>query len=64
MTEMVGKGGSEVAGVVIDPVMRVGIFFENGVIIALATVAAVLLSGLYPAWKAGRVAPTESIKLV
>jgi ABC-type lipoprotein release transport system permease subunit len=64
MTEMVGKGGSEVAGVVIDPVMRVGIFFENGVIIACATVAAVLLSGLYPAWKAGRVAPTEAIKLV
>ena len=64
MTSMVGKGGGEVAGVVIDPIMKVGIFFENGVIIACATVAAVLLSGLYPAWKAGRVAPTESIKLV
>ncbi len=64
MTAMVGKGGSEVAGVVIEPVMKVGLFFENGVIIACATVAAVLLSGLYPAWRAGRVSPVESIKLV
>jgi len=64
LSTMVGKGGSEVAGVVIDPIMKVGLFFENGMTIACATVAAVLLSGLYPAWKAGRVAPTESIKLV
>ncbi len=64
LSSMVGKQGSEVAGVVVDPIMRVGIFFEHGVIIAAAVVAATLLSGLYPAWRAGRVAPVESIKLV
>jgi ABC-type lipoprotein release transport system permease subunit len=61
---MVGKGGSEVAGVVIDPIMKVGIFPENAALIATAAVLATLISGLYPAWKAGRVAPVESIKLV
>ena len=63
-SSMVGDRGTEVAGVVVEPIMRVGIFFEHGVIIAAAVVAATLLSGLYPAWRAGRVAPVESIKLV
>ena len=32
--------------------------------LALAVLAATLLSGLYPAWRAGRVEPVDSIKLV
>lgn len=64
MSGMVGKQGSEVAGVVVEPIMRVGIFPENAALILLAAVAATLISGLYPAWKAGRVEPVESIKLV
>jgi ABC-type lipoprotein release transport system permease subunit len=64
ISELVGENGSQVAGVVMDPVLRVGIFPEHLLAIALAAVAATLLSGLYPAWKAGRVAPVESIKLV
>jgi ABC-type lipoprotein release transport system permease subunit len=61
---MVGEGGSEVAGVAIEPIMYVGIFPEHAVAIALAALAATLFSGLYPAWRAGRVVPVESIKLV
>jgi len=61
---MVGKGGSEVAGVVIDPILHVAIFPENVVVIGLAVILATLLSGLYPAWRAGRVVPVEAIKLV
>jgi ABC-type antimicrobial peptide transport system permease subunit len=64
MSHMVGKSGSEIAGVVIDPIMRVGIFPENAVIILLAALLATLLSGLYPALKAGQVEPVASIKLV
>lgn len=56
--------GTEVAGVSMGSVMRVDIYLENLVMIAVAALAATLLSGLYPAWKAGHVAPVEAIKLV
>ncbi len=56
--------GVEVAGVGMNPIMYVRIFPENAVIIAALVVMATLFSGLYPAWRAGRVAPVESIKLV
>jgi ABC-type lipoprotein release transport system permease subunit len=64
MSAMVGEGGTDVAGVGIDPIMRVGIYLENAVTIAAAALLATLLSGLFPAWRAGRVVPVESIKLV
>ncbi len=63
MSQMVQKG-VEVAGVGMDPIMYVAIFPENAVIIAVIVVLATLVSGLYPAWRAGRVVPVESIKLV
>ncbi len=61
---MVGEGGSDVAGVVIDPIMHVQIYPENALFIAGAVVLATMLAGLYPAWRAGRVEPVEAIKLV
>jgi ABC-type lipoprotein release transport system permease subunit len=59
-----GVAGTEVAGVAMTDVMRVGIFPENAVMIAAAAVLATLLSGVYPAWSAGRVVPVEAIRLV
>jgi ABC-type lipoprotein release transport system permease subunit len=59
-----GVAGTEVAGVAMTDVMRVGIFPENAVMIAVAAVLATLLSGIYPAWSAGRVVPVEAIRLV
>lgn len=56
--------GAEVAGVGFEPILRVGIYPENLAIIAFAVVAATMLAGLYPAWRAGRVVPVETIKLV
>jgi ABC-type lipoprotein release transport system permease subunit len=44
--------------------MYVGIFPENLALIVFAVLAATLLSGVYPAWKAGRVEPVESSRLV
>ena len=56
--------GAEVAGVAISTVMRVGIYGGNLVIICSAAFIATMLAGLYPAWKAGHVAPVDSIRLV
>jgi len=44
--------------------MRVDIFPDHLVAIVIAALLATLLSGLYPAWAAGRVAPAETIRLV
>lgn len=52
----------DVAGVAMPTVMKVGIYPVNAVIIAVGTLIAVLLSGIYPAWRAGRVNPVETIR--
>ena len=65
MTKMVGEGGgAEIAGVAMQPIMKVAIFPENLFFIVLAVFAATMAAGLYPAWRAGRVSPVDSIKLV
>jgi len=66
LSAMIGADTSsaEVAGVAIEPIWYIAIYPENAVIIAVFAVAATLLSGIYPAWRAGRVTPVESIKLV
>jgi len=61
---MMGEGNTEVAGVGFDPLMRVGIFPENLALIAVAILVATLATGLYPARRAGRLEPVESIRLV
>jgi ABC-type lipoprotein release transport system permease subunit len=64
MSSMFQGGSTEVAGVAVSPVLKIGIFPSNAVIIAVAALLATLLAGLYPAWRACRVAPVESIRLV
>ena len=62
---MVGDADSlEIAGIALPATIRVGIFPENAIVIAGAAVLAILLSGIYPAWRAGHVEPVESIRLV
>ncbi len=63
MSAMTGTS-TEVAGVAVEPVFYVGIYPENAVAILGIVLLATLASGLYPAWRAGRVAPVESINLV
>lgn len=66
LTEAYSKQGIdklEIGGVGLDPILRIGIFPENAAFIAIAIVVATLLAGLYPAWRAGRVNPVESINL-
>lgn len=65
MTEVYAQqGGIDIGGVGMDPVLRIGIFPENAIAIAVAIVVATLLAGVYPAIQAGRVKPVESINLV
>jgi ABC-type lipoprotein release transport system permease subunit len=64
MTAMIGKGNVELAGIAISPVFKVEIFPGNAVFIAVAALVATLAAGIYPAWKAGRIAPVETIRLV
>lgn len=59
-----GMDSFDLAGVGMDPVLHVGIFPENAAIIAALIVLSTLAAGLYPAWRAGRVNPVESINLV
>jgi ABC-type lipoprotein release transport system permease subunit len=61
---MTGGKTAEVAGVGFEPILRVGIYPENLLLIAVAVVLATMAAGLYPAWRAGHVVPVESIKLV
>jgi ABC-type lipoprotein release transport system permease subunit len=54
----------DVAGVAMSTTLKVGIFPESVIIIAIAALVATLLAGLYPAWRASTVEPVEAIKLV
>jgi len=56
--------GVEVAGVTLDPILRVEIYPPHAVAIAAAIFLTTLLAGLYPAWRASRVVPVETIRIV
>jgi ABC-type lipoprotein release transport system permease subunit len=66
LTELYAEQGTaiDIGGVGMDPIMRIGIFPENAIAIAVAIVAATLLAGIYPACRAGRVKPVEAINLI
>ncbi len=59
-----GLDSFEIAGVGMDPILKIGIFPENVVIIAVLIFTATVAAGLYPAWRAGRINPVDSINLV
>ena len=61
---LMGDTVGEVAGVAVSTTMHVDIYPENALIIVAVVLLATLLSGVYPAWRAGRVVPVESIRLV
>ncbi|MBN1608890.1 MAG: ABC transporter permease [Polyangiaceae bacterium] len=64
LSTMTGSGGAEIAGVGFDPHVRVGIFPENLVAIAVIILLVTVVTGLYPAGRAGRLEPVAAIKLV
>jgi ABC-type lipoprotein release transport system permease subunit len=50
------------SGVLIDPLLKIRLFKESAIVILSGVFALTILSGLYPAWRAGRIPPVESIK--
>jgi ABC-type lipoprotein release transport system permease subunit len=63
-SSLLGAETLEVAGIAMPTTMRVGIFTEHAITIVFLALLATLVSGIYPAWKAGRVEPVETIRLV
>ncbi len=52
------------SGVLVDPFIRILLYKESAAAILSGVFALTLLSGIYPAWRAGRVPPVESLKTI
>ena len=61
---MIPADQMEVAGVGMSTTLRVGIYGESVTLIGVSALVAILLSGVYPAWRAGQADPVETIRLV
>jgi ABC-type lipoprotein release transport system permease subunit len=57
-------GDFSYGGVLVDPVMKARLFKESVMAILGGVFVLALLAGLYPAWRAGRVPPVESLKTI
>jgi ABC-type lipoprotein release transport system permease subunit len=64
LSSLLAGNAMDVAGIAMPSTFRVGIYPNHLAFIALAAFVATLVAGLYPAWRAGRVDPIETIKLV
>lgn len=51
-------------GVLMDPLIKIRLYKESMIAIIAGVFSLTLLSGLYPAWRAGRVPPVESLKAI
>ena len=64
MSALLPEGQTEIAGVGMSSILQFGIHGESVTLIGVSALAAILLSGVYPAWRAGRADPVETIRLV
>lgn len=56
--------GADLGGVLVDPVMKFRLYKESAMAILSGVFILTILSGLYPAWRAGKTPPVESIKTI
>ena len=56
--------GADISGVLLDPLLKMRFYWESAAVILFAVFALTLAAGLYPAYKAGRVPPVESLKTI
>lgn len=52
------------SGVLLDPVFKIRLFKESIIAILVGLFGLALLSGMYPAWQAGRTPPVDSLKTI
>lgn len=55
-------GDYSAGGVLVDPIFRIRLYLESAVAILVGVFGLTLAAGIYPAWKAARVPPVESLK--
>ena len=58
------EDGADISGVLLDPVLKMRFYWESAGVILFIVFALTLAAGLYPAYKAGRVPPVESLKTI
>lgn len=56
-------GDMDFGGVLIDPIMKIRLFKESIIAILFGLFALALSAGAYPAWRAGRIPPIDSLKI-
>lgn len=61
---MIGGEDYTVSGVLIDPIIRIRLHTASISAILATVFGLALLSGLYPAWRAGRIPPIESLRTI
>mgnify|MGYP005855875823 CR=1 FL=1 len=49
-------------GVLVDPVLKFRLFRESAIAILAGVFGLTMIAGIYPAFKAGRIPPVESLK--
>ena len=52
------------SGILVDPLFKIRLYKESAIAILAGVFALTLASGLYPAWRAGRIPPVESLKAI
>ena len=62
MSGYVGNSPTDISGIAMASELKFGIYPENLVRIVVLAFVVVVLAGIYPAWRAGRVQPAESIR--
>lgn len=61
---MTGGEDYTVSGVLVDPIIRIRLHAESVTVILSTVFGLSMLSGIYPAWRAGRIPPIESLRTI
>lgn len=62
LSASVAPDGIDAGSVLIKPIYHILLYPQHAAVIGLTLLTLTLLAGIYPAWKAGRVPPLESIR--